>query len=373
MSSKVEKDGWSIETQRNNEDIDSIDVFVKSITQPSLQYTYTFHYVGNEPYEGFCDPNRWEMLNRRLSYKPSDILIISYPKCGTTWMEQIVLLLLCNGNPDVMNPAFKNAFQAQTHSLDNGLKFGKIWPDVAIEQDPSFQHRMGKQAVPITWEEFENMPVRNRVMKSHSRPKMLLGSHKKGLELLPDGIKVLIITRNPFDACVSSYFYGFNAFRNGWHFDAWANLWLTGLVSMGSWFDFTQEWYEQTQQFPGKALWIHYEDLKESPRIQIERISNYLGISASSEVEYEQLLDRVVQYSSFSSMKEQADQVNCNNAGHVDHHLRKGQCGDWKNFFDINSALYQSFVEKFYNSLEKFPITYKLGTTSADILQTISR
>lgn len=339
MTTQIENTEWCIEHAPNQEDSQLVDISVTSKAQPSLHLTITFHFVDGQPYEPFCNPARWKMLNDRMSYKSSDILIVSYPKCGTTWMEQIVLLLLSGGNEAIMNPANKNTFQAQTHEDNQGLKIAKIWPDVAIEQDPSFQHRMGKQAAPITWEEFDNLPVQNRVMKSHARPSMIPGCSNRGVETLPNGMKVLIVTRNPFDACVSSYFYGFNAFRNGWPFEAWASLWLTGIIPMGSWFDFTREWYVETQKHPDRTLWVHYEDLKLHPKEQIDRVARFLDATMPDKPNYDDLLNKVVDCSSFSAMKTQADRVNTQVApgGHIDHHLRKGECGDWQNFFDPSS------------------------------------
>ena len=44
-------------------------------------------------------PERWEELER-LPLLPGDVFIVTYPRSGTTWMQQIVKLLRSDGQPD---------------------------------------------------------------------------------------------------------------------------------------------------------------------------------------------------------------------------------------------------------------------------------
>jgi hypothetical protein len=48
---------------------------------------------------------------------------------------------------------------------------------------------------------------------------MLLGSGGEGLKHLPKGLKVIIVSRNPLDACVSSFYHAWNPAKSGWPFD----------------------------------------------------------------------------------------------------------------------------------------------------------
>lgn len=54
--------------------------------------------------------SRWLDLDRKIVYRDTDILVVSYPKCGTTWIEQCVLMLLHDADASKMNPAFKNVY-----------------------------------------------------------------------------------------------------------------------------------------------------------------------------------------------------------------------------------------------------------------------
>ena len=44
-------------------------------------------------------PERWEELER-FPLLPGDVFIVTYPRSGTTWMQQIVKLLRSDGQPD---------------------------------------------------------------------------------------------------------------------------------------------------------------------------------------------------------------------------------------------------------------------------------
>ena len=46
----------------------------------------------------FQSPLVWNQLNSAVKYRENDIIIATHPKAGTTWTEQIVLLLLAGGD-----------------------------------------------------------------------------------------------------------------------------------------------------------------------------------------------------------------------------------------------------------------------------------
>lgn len=42
-------------------------------------------------------------------------------------------------------------------------------------------------------------------------------------------VKIIVISRNPLDSCVSSFYHAFNPYKCGWSFEAWAALFYKGI------------------------------------------------------------------------------------------------------------------------------------------------
>ena len=170
------------------------------------------------------------------------MFIVTYPKCGTTWIEQCVLLLQHRGDVSKMNPSTKNTYTpirtaSASSSGEGGGKggtsssSGKIWPEACIEQNPSIFLQSGPEFFLLSINEFDQAPS-PRILKSHAllitgrgSPSHLSGSgcssggdESKEEFALPEGVKVIIVTRNPLDACVSSYYHAWNPCKVGTYY-----------------------------------------------------------------------------------------------------------------------------------------------------------
>lgn len=346
ISAQNPLESWSIEVHDHPTMVGMEEVTATNVLNPSQSYSMHTTRVNGIHHIGSCKQDRWEYLNEHTKYKPGDILIVSYPKCGTTWSEQAVLLLLNGGDSSSLNPRFKNSYTSR-----NKDKPGKIWIETMVEQDPEIQNRMGDEGSPLTWQEFEDAPS-PRVIKTHAPAQMLLGCSGNCLGSLPDFVKVIVVSRNPLDACVSSYYHAQNPYKLGWSFDAWASVWYAGRCSFGGYFDWIKGWQEQAKLYPNRVCWIEYETMKQDQPSALKKVSNYLGITATDE-----LIDKAIKFSSFEHMKQQAE----DHGGDTLHHLRKGTVGDWKNHF--SKELYNIFADKFKAELGSsglyFPADYE--------------
>lgn len=324
MNHHYKEDTWRIERNATSENPEIWETVVTKVDDPDVQFKFKTSMVNNLPCLCCCGQSRFDRVDAGVKYRSSDFLIATYPKCGTTWSEQCVLLLTNNADPSQLNPVHKNSYDRET-------KFGKLWVEAMLLQEDIQFSSQTAEFQNISFEEFADAPE-PRVIKTHMPAHLLPGAMEKSVSALPEGMKVIVVARNPLDACVSSYYHAFNPAKNGWPFDAWATTWINGYAMYGDYYHWLKGWYEQYQLHPNRILWVEFEKMKEDSISETRRIARFLGYSEDQE-----FIERVVKYSSFESMSSMAAEK----GGDVIGHLRKGEVGDWKNHF--TNDLYELF------------------------------
>ncbi|GIX71494.1 sulfotransferase 1C2 [Caerostris extrusa] len=286
--------------------------------------------------DGFRMPHVFseESFRSATQYKPrpDDVFLITYPKCGTTWAQQIIGLI------------FK---QDELHNL-KGKLFG---------EDPFLELRGAKSA--------ETM-ARPGVIKTHLPFNLAPWS---------DEAKYIHIARNPKDCCVSFYHHNMSHGFNG-SFDQFFEMFLSGKINFGDYFDHLLSWFEHRND--PNVLFLTYEDMKKDPANSILKIASFIDEEKYGEPlkkDFEKL-NKILEYSSFQYMKEAANNRKvkskedktlnseaCQASAHTsekENHgpkhvksvmsrlVRKGVVGDWRNHFseEQNERLNQKFAEK---------------------------
>ncbi|XP_069768983.1 sulfotransferase 1B1-like [Narcine bancroftii] len=249
--------------------------------------------------------DEWEEVDGFQAH-PSDLLVATYPKAGTTWVQEIVDSILHDG---VVS-------QCDRGPMPNRIPF--------LEFKERGKQRPGMQKL-------REMPP-PRVIKTHLPFSLLPKS------FLEQRCKVIYCARNAQDVMVSFF-----------HFDrmnklqpepgSWAEYFLkfiTGNVSYGPWHKHVRGWWEQRMHYP--ILYLFYEDLKEDLNREVRKVMKFLGREISNEA-----VASIVKHTSFESMKENPA---CNYSNvpssifdtNTSVFMRKGQVGDWKNHFTIAQA-----------------------------------
>ncbi|XP_066533511.1 sulfotransferase family 2, cytosolic sulfotransferase 3 isoform X2 [Hoplias malabaricus] len=230
-----------------------------------------------------------------FQFQDQDIICVSFPKSGTTWMQEMIPLLLNGGD---LTPV---------ESVPN-------WDRVPWLEETRIAHVVDKLSSP-------------RAMVTHMP-----------LNLMPPAFfsskaKVIYIARNPKDVLVSSYYFHQMAsfLDDPGTFEEFTDKFLAGQVLFGKWTEHVKSW--KNADLGDRILYITYEELIQDLRGVLQRMLGFLGRELSDDV-----LNQVTEHCLFKNMKQNkmsnyslvpSDIMDSNKSPF----LRKGIAGDWKNHF----------------------------------------
>ena len=223
-----------------------------------------------------------ELLRQRFALREGDVAVATFPKCGTTWMLQIVLLLLRGGEPPMGPPR---------------LARRAPW----LERLASTRRSESAVEAAISRLRCES-PGGRCVFKTHARPGLVpwVGG------LADTSGRVIVVSRNPKAAAVSAFHHASGLpphlrFKGG--LEEFLSAWMDGLCTFGGggFWDWHSEWSATFQALPpGRALWVTFEDLKHDLAGEVSRIASFLGVPTEPGSE---VVRRVVEAAGFEAMR----------------------------------------------------------------------
>ncbi|GFQ81587.1 sulfotransferase 1C4 [Trichonephila clavata] len=283
-----------------------------------------------------------------LEYKPQpgDVFIDTYPKCGTTWMQNVALYVFRKGK-----------------ELEDPTEFFRAAP---------FIDMLGMEGI-------NSMP-RPGAFKTH-----LPYSH---LPYSPEA-KYIFVARNPKDCCVSFFHHARNHPGFGYwdgEFDDFFELFMAGELGYNDYFDHLLDWYPHRNN--PNVFYTRFEDMKKDMTSVVLKLSKFLGQEYTDVIEKDNsVLNNILQYSAFDYMKKKLSEVHDAQKGtsfsgpvfEGRNHcikfaaslnppdelpelqfVRKGIIGDWRNHFspDQNERLNKKFLEKMKGTevLQWYPV-----------------
>ncbi len=288
-------------------DVEGTTLFAASTLLPTLLHLYRKKIYGyqsrigyaSQMYHGvvyppFCKADRIDEL-RKKPLRSDDIVIATYPKCGTTLMQQIVLCLTRGEN--VLEPMAESPWAEMTVSRgEDGIENFNNWPSVT-----------------------------RRVVKTHGTAEL-----KPWSEI--NGAKVIVVARNPGDACVSMWHHSRDipVFKYSGPLNHFVEkLYMPGKVESGCFWAFHAGWRREVEKDPDNHLWIAFEDFKTDPEAVIRNVASFIGGSISEEV-----IQLTIDASSFDKMKKTADSINAEKKAKgiqfKKNHIREGKKGGWR-------------------------------------------
>uniref|UniRef100_A0A667Y1Y7 Sulfotransferase n=1 Tax=Myripristis murdjan TaxID=586833 RepID=A0A667Y1Y7_9TELE len=190
----------------------------------------------------------------------TDVFVVTYPKSGTTWMQEIIPLVL------------------------NG---GDLTP---VQTIPNWDR--------VPWLE----ETRTALVVDHLTSPRALATHLP-YQLMPASFfsskaKVIYVTRNPKDVMVSSYhFHKMASFLDDpGTFEEFMDKFLKGKVLFGKWTDHVKSW--RHADLGDRILHITYEEMNQDLHGALRRFSDFLGCNLSEEA-----IDGIAHQCCFNNMR----------------------------------------------------------------------
>lgn len=265
-------------------------------------------------YEGFWyQPNHLQAViacEKHFQVQDSDVFLVTYPKCGTTWLKAIIFTLLNRKHYPV---ADKNhpLLTRNPHDLVLSLEIN-LYADNQTPDPASFPSR--------------------RFFSTHmphvSLPPLAKASSK---------CKLVYACRNPKDTFVSLWHF-MNKLRPqetveneiGEMFE----MFCKGVVGYGPFWDHVVEYWKQSGEDPDRVFFLKYEDMKEEPVVLLRRLAEFLGCPFSADEEESGVVEKILKLTSFDSMKS----LEVNRIGRLSNGMenrfffREGVVGDWEKY-----------------------------------------
>ncbi|XP_071114288.1 sulfotransferase 1C2-like [Haliotis cracherodii] len=229
----------------------------------------------------------------RFQVREEDIWIVTFPKAGTTWLQEIVYLIA------------------------NDLDFEKARSKILEERFPYLEFvNPGMKAI--------SKMESPRFIKTHLPPSLL------PREVYSKNPKLIYLARNPKDTVVSYYHFTKSLATISYFgdFSVFFDQFLNDKAIYGPWWKHVKEGWNLRDK--DNVLFLTYEDLHKDTRGCIRTVANFLGKSLS-----DQQVETLARHVTFASMKVNPS-VNYSwwagwavKEGHENQFFRKGIVGDW--------------------------------------------
>ncbi len=269
-------------------------------------HNYKYRLLDGVVMPPYVTPDRYR-LSRSIETRPEDICYISFPKSGSSWLANVIYLLV-NGGQTPKGRTLRSCL----YWLESS------WPY------PCEKETVDKAPSP-------------RIFKSHMPYKMALAGGPAN-----SPCKYVYIARNPKDVAVSYYYFESEKEWSGRYagpWDHWLDMFLNGQVQRGDWFEHVLSWWRHRDA--ENLLFLTYEELLQDFDGTLERLIDFIDLQSDPEI-----LDRVRERSTFDFMRKDSFSDH-KEIAQLEGFFRKGRIGSWKDKFTVaQSESFDRIYEK---------------------------
>ena len=252
--------------------------------------------------------------------RPDDVWIVTYPKCGTTWTQELLWLIMHNADFEGAKPyVYDRSAFLEYSTLTTKAKKLKQLKDLEESKMTAEEKEKAELRTCKTFEYAETFKS-PRLIKSHLPLSMLPPK-------LLDTCKVIYVCRNPKDCCVSFYYHSLlvenNHMKNG--FAEFAKRFMKGQIEYGSYWAHLKDAWGAKSHPNMKFLW--FEDMKKDLKPVIQELASFLEYKVSDEQVLQ--IDEFLEFGAYRKFRSEYPVK----SEKPKKFFRKGQVGDWKNHF----------------------------------------
>lgn len=248
---------------------------------------------------------RESALINRFNYRNDDVIIVSYPKSGSTWLRFICAHLI------------KNKFQSNDIEIDF-QSLNRIIPAISYDA-------INKANV-----DFDSLPS-PRILRSHS---LFTNRFPKVVYLLRDGRDVMV-----------SYYYHFKKLHD--YKGTLCEFIKEDKIRQVEWSEHVNAWLYNNKVT--NMYIIKYEDMIDNTFREIKKLTEFIKINVTTNQ-----IQKAIENSDFKKMRKIENQKGLGYIKNINpniHLVRKGGYGNWKGEFGDKEKFY--FRKKYGKELIK--------------------
>ncbi|XP_018564281.2 estrogen sulfotransferase-like [Anoplophora glabripennis] len=279
--------------------------------------------------------------------RPDDVWVVTFPRSGTTLMQEMAWLILNDDNDTAKNASLLKRFPF--------LELSTLCPDHVIAE--TTEHIVNdqkmwqeyKESMKPQWEVLENT-VGRRFIKSHLPLSLLPPT------LLTSGAKVVYIARNPKNAIISRYYQERSLRMTNYvgNFEQYWDLFEKNLMYFTPYWEHLEEAWQQRSN--KNLSFFFFDDVIKDYKKAIVELSNFLEKTMSDE-QISKLAD-YLHIDNFRGRPQVNFMLKIISVRDPYQHVRTGKSGVWDEYFtqELEARANKWIEENYKNTTLRFPI-----------------